>query len=138
MGGAMQSLVARRTRSALLMVTCAVAISGAVSCLGKNTLKAGELSPEGSYKAELIEGDTGAVGRWVSVVRVSKAKPTLAEKILGRGKETIFGVDVQSQRVSMKWQSDTRLEIVCRRCDPNQIEVQKTVWGDVLISYFFQ
>ena len=86
----MQSLVARPTRSVLLMVTCAVAISSAVSCLGKNTVKADQLSPQGTYKAELIEGDTGAAGGWVSVVRVSKAKPTLAEEILGRGKVTIF------------------------------------------------
>jgi hypothetical protein len=130
--------MARRIQSALPVIACALAMTGAVSCLGKNTVKTDQLSPSGIYKAELIEGDTGAVGSWVSVVRVSKTKPSVAEQILGRGTGTIFGVDVQSQRVSMKWQSDTRLEIVCRQCSANQIEVQKTVWGDVFVSYLFQ
>jgi hypothetical protein len=128
----------QRRRSALLLLACVVAISTTVSCLGKSAVKAEQVSPAGIYKAELIESDTGAVGGWVSIVRLSTLSPTWTEKLLRPGKQTVFGVDVQSQYVSMMWRTDTHLEIVCHKCDPNKVEVQKTAWGNVVVSYSLQ
>src|SRR5258707_6120018 len=70
------------------------------SCLGEDHLKAEQQSPTGKYKAELIAGDTGAVAGWQSIVRLSELNPSRWTRLLGREKDTFFGVDLRSTHVA--------------------------------------
>jgi len=105
------------------------------SCLGQTTLKDEKDSLTGKYKAELIEGDTGAVGGWMFTVRISEMKPSIWDRLLHREAETVFAGDLRSTRVKFAWKGDNHLEITCNGCEANKIQVQETAWRDVTVSY---
>jgi hypothetical protein len=105
------------------------------SCLGRSTVHSDKLSPDGSYEAELIEGDTGAVGAWEFAARIREANPGTWSRLLGRDRNTVFGLSLRSTHITMKWTDDHHLTIVCTGCEPNQVEVRKAVWHDVTVDY---
>ena len=64
------------------------------------------------------------VGTWLSVVQLSETRPSLWNRLLGRDKSTIFGIDAQSTHVEFRWLSDNHLEVTCKGCESTQIEVR--------------
>jgi len=90
-----------------------------VSCLGESHLKAMQISPNGSYKAELTESDTGAVGGWISDIQVAQVNPSRWDRLRGHERATVFGVNLRSDHVTFLWKGNEELEITCRACDPS-------------------
>jgi hypothetical protein len=121
--------------SVMAVIVCYGASCLMTSCLGQTTLQAEHVSPTGKYTAELSEGDTGAVGGWMSSIRISQVSPTLWSRLLGRERLTVFGGDFRSTGVTFEWTNDIHLHIMCNVCDAAKIEVQRTSWRDVTISY---
>lgn len=117
------------------LIACYGAICLMASCIGQTTLKTEQVSPAGKYKAELREGDTGAVGGWMSAVRLSEVSPSAWTRLLGREGDTVFGADLRSTHITFSWKNDTHLQIMCRGCDASKIQPQKDSWRDVTISY---
>ncbi len=117
-----------------LLVGCCL-ILALSSCLGKTSLRAEAVSPTGKYRAELREGDTGAVGGWMSAIRISRAKPGVWARLLGREGDTVFGAYLRSTRISFVWEKEDRLRIVCAECQEADISLRKYAWEDVTISY---
>ena len=105
------------------------------SCLGQDIVKVEELSPNGKYKADLIEGDTGAVGGWESAVLVSETSPSRWTRLLGHERETVFGLSLRSTHVTLAWTNDKQLGITCSGCAADKIELQRNAWKDVTVSY---
>jgi hypothetical protein len=95
-------------------------------------------SADGKYKAQLIEGDTGAVGGWMSAVRVSELHPSFMERVLRSDSSTVFGGDLRSTHVAFEWRTNTQLEIKCTGCDPSKIDPKKTAWKQLNILYDFK
>jgi hypothetical protein len=125
----------KTTFSLLVLVACCGVICLMTSCLGETTVKAELVSPTGEYVAELSEGDTGAVGGWMSAVRVSETDPSLWTRLVGREGNTVFGVDLRSSYVTFAWITKNNLRITCSKCDASRIRLQKSTWRSVMISY---
>ncbi|MFY9980217.1 MAG: hypothetical protein WAK22_18465 [Candidatus Sulfotelmatobacter sp.] len=122
-------------RRVVIRIVCYGMIVSMTSCLGQTSIKAERVSPVGNYRAELSEGDTGAVGGWMSSLRVTEVKRGLWARLLGQDGTTVFGGDFKSAQITFEWKADNQLEIECSRCDPNGIQVQKNAWRDITISY---
>ena len=105
------------------------------SCLGQTVVKVEKLSPNGQYKADLIEGDTGAVGGWESALLVSETSPSMWSRLLGHEREAIFGISLRSTHVTFVWTNDNHLGVTCSGCDADKIELQRNAWKDVTVSY---
>src|SRR5258708_34623718 len=118
----------------VLLASCGV-ICVMSSCLGKTTLRAEQVSPTGSYRAELRDGDTGAVGDWMSAIRVSEVRPSVWARLLGREGDTIFGAYLRSTRISFAWKKEDCLQITCDGCGAADIQLRKDSWRGVTISY---
>ena len=116
----------------LIGFACVICLT---SCLGRTTVKAQAVSPGGQYRAELREGDTGAVGGWISAVRVSEVSPSLWTRLLGREGSAVFGADFRTTLINLTWKSDTNLQITCKACSASKIQLQKDAWRGVTISY---
>jgi hypothetical protein len=123
----------RRFLSVLALVTLCMLMA---SCLGQDVVKLEKLSPNEKYKADLIEGDTGAVGGWESAVVVSQTSPGMWTRLLGHERETVFGVPLRSTHVTFSWTNDGQLGITCSGCDAAKIELQRNAWKDVKVSYY--
>jgi hypothetical protein len=108
------------------------------SCLGSDRIVEEHQSPDGKYKAELGESDTGAVGGWMSSVRVSELHPSFISRSLRSDSNTVFGGDLRSTHIAFEWRTNTQLEIKCTGCDPSKIEVKKTAWKEISILYEFK
>lgn len=119
----------------VVLVGFACVICLMTSCLGRTTVKAQAVSHGGRYRAELREGDTGAVGGWISAVRVSEVNPSLWTRLLGREGSAVFGADFRSTRINLAWKSDTHLQITCYACSRSKIQLQRDEWKGVTISY---
>jgi hypothetical protein len=122
-------------RSLLALIAVASCCGVMTSCLGQSVVKAEQISPTGKYKAELTEGDTGAVGGWMSAVRISEVNPSTWHRLLGHEGATVFGVDLRSTHVAFSWRTDKHLEVICSGCDKGSIDLRKNNWGDVIVSY---
>jgi hypothetical protein len=105
------------------------------SCLGQSVVKVEKRSPNGKYKADLIEGDTGAVGGWESAVLISQTNPSIWARLLGHKRETVFGISLRSTHVAFVWTNDSQLVVTCSGCDATKIELQRNAWKDVKVSY---
>jgi hypothetical protein len=117
------------------VVACCIGACLLASCLGTTTLKVTKVSPDGEYRANLYEGDTGAVGGWMSAVRLSEVSPNLWTKLRGSGQATVFGGEFPSTGLSIAWKGEKQLLIVCDSCDVRSVQVRKSIWKDVRISY---
>lgn len=117
------------------MLTCSSVILIMTSCLGHTTLKSEQPSPKGKYLAELSESDTGAVGGWMSAVRLSEVNPTTWDRMSRREAATVFGGDFRSGCVTLVWKTENQLNVAFSGCDASKIELQKRAWRDVTISY---
>jgi hypothetical protein len=122
-----------RTRLTITLVCLVTVVM--TSCLGETHIKAKQQSPTGKYEAELAESDTGAVGGWMSDVAVTQLNPSRWTRLLGREKETVFGIDLRSDHITFIWKSNDELEITCRGCDSSKIDLKKSAWQSVSISY---
>jgi hypothetical protein len=122
----------RRFLSVLALATLCMLMA---SCLGQDVVKLEKLSPNEKYKADLIEGDTGAVGGWESAVLVSQTSPSMWTRLLGHEHETVFGIPLRSTHVTFAWTNDEHLSVICTGCDVDKIELQRNAWKSVTISY---
>jgi len=121
-----------------LALLCACSLTAIMtSCLGTEHVTAERVSPGGSYKADLIEGDTGAVGSWISCVRVTDLRSSHFAHLLRRDRKTVFGVDLRATHVTFEWNSNNKLEIKCRGCRDGKIEAKEAEWKDVAVDYNF-
>ncbi len=118
-------------------VLCLMQLAFVAACLGQSRLVSEQPSPAGRYKAELWEGDTGAVGTWISSVTLVDMKRSFWSHLVGDDKETVFGVDARSTQVKLRWLNDNQLEITCERCGSSPIDLKKSSWRDVTITYRF-
>jgi len=98
-------------------------------------LEEAKVSPKGRYAAELTQGDTGAVGGWMSAIRISQVGPSFLARLEGRTGETVFGVLLPSSHIDAAWVGDTELFISCAGCTKESVLVQKSSWNDVKITY---
>jgi hypothetical protein len=105
------------------------------SCLGSIRTVDQQLSPDGRYKAELGEGDTGAVGGWDSYIAISDVSPSFMTRLLRSDKKTVFDVDVRAEHVKLRWDNDGKLEVTCSRCDSGKVELKESAWKDVRVVY---
>jgi hypothetical protein len=122
------------TLSATALLILLVAIAVLQSC-GVDRFKGAQSSPSGQYEAVLIENDTGAPGPFISIVSVSEINPSFITRLLRRGRETVFGVDLSATHVSFRWAGINDLLITCDKCDPSKVLVRKQLWKDVRVSY---
>jgi hypothetical protein len=128
----------RISKSPLLIVVCALQVVMMTGCLGQDRVIEERESPDRKHKAELVEGDTGAVGGWVSSVRLSDISPDFMARLFGSNKKTVFGVDVRSTHVTFRWETDGWLAVKCSSCDPSKIEVRESNWKGIEIAYEFE
>lgn len=122
------------TLSAAALLILLVAIAVLQSC-EINRIKSSQSSPNGQYKAVLIENDTGAPGPFISVVSVSEINPSFVTRVLRHSKETVFGVDLSASHISFRWTGKSDLLVLCDKCDPTKIWARKPFWKDVRVSY---
>jgi len=115
-----------------LLACCCLVMT---SCLGKTVIIAQQVSPTGKYRAELREGDTGAVGGWMCAIRVAEVNPDLWTRLLGREADTIFGTYLRHTRISFTWGKEDHLRIVCKGCRAADIQLRKDAWEGITISY---
>jgi hypothetical protein len=120
------------------MTLCLMQALFLTACGGQNRLMSEQVSPTGTYKAELWEGDSGAVGTWMSAVKVSESNPSLWSRVLRRDEDTIFGVDARSTHIGVRWLSANELEITCGGCSSSQIRLQKPSWQEITVFYHLQ
>jgi hypothetical protein len=127
-----------RSEASALLIACVIQVVVMTSCLGSVRLVEEHQSPDGKYKAELRESDTGAVGGWSSCVRVSEMHPSAMAHLLRSDSDTVFGGDLRSTHVAFQWRTNIQLEIKCTGCDPSKIDLKKTTWKDLSIRYEFE
>jgi hypothetical protein len=126
----------RRTlRSVLWSSASCLLLFAMTSCLGENRIIANQDSPGGKYVAELGEGDTGAVGGWMSSVQLYELSPSQWTRLFRRDRKTVFGGDFRSTHVTFRWKTEGELEITCNKCDRSKIDVQESGWKGIRVSY---
>jgi hypothetical protein len=123
------------TRRFVYGLALAVGCTLMASCLGQNIVKVEKLSPTEKYKADLIEGDTGAVGGWESAILVSQTRPSMWARLLGKEREAVFGISIRSTHITFEWTNNDQLGITCSGCDAAKIELQRKAWKEVRVSY---
>ena len=122
-------------RSRLSAKSCLLLAIIMTACLGSDRIVDQQLSPDGRYKAQLVEGDTGAVGGWVSIVWVTDLHPILTARLLSSNRKTVLGVDMRAEHIKLQWKTAANLEVICTACDLTKVEVKENVWRGVDVTY---
>ena len=127
-----------RSKASALLIACLLQVVMMTSCLGGVRLVEEHQSPDGKYKAELRESDTGAVGGWSSSVWVLELRPSSMARLLRSDSRSVFGGDIRSTHVAVQWRTNAQLEIKCTGCDPSKVALKETAWKDLSIVYEFK
>jgi len=94
-------------------------------------------SPDGKYAVLITRTNCGATDPFDTQIILIEALPS---RELGKHNIILFDVDERpsSFRVLVMWKGPKNLAVTCQGCQESDIEVKKSSWKDVTISYDIQ
>lgn len=114
-------------------------LTGAFRC--ETVIADASRSPDGKYALLTTRTNCGATDPFDTQIILVEALPTrdLATK-LGKNKIIIFDVDERSSHYHLQaaWKGAKNLLVACQGCKESDVEIKKSSWKDVRISYDIQ
>jgi hypothetical protein len=94
-------------------------------------------SPDGKFAMLITRTNCGATDPFNTQIILIEALPS---RELGKRKTIVFDVDERSPlfHIQAVWKGAKNLFVICKGCNEPDIEIKRTSWKDVTISYDIQ